>query len=152
MLETRLEPEREWWQLVVVRLLRRWSAANATGANSLPAVFELASALGVRSSAAVALASLYQLTESCLERRIVTECCCSPQIAGDERAILMLIAAAPAPGEALASLHIPHGLPGALAWAAAAVRHELALESRECRALHCPFNQQAQTAIASYSH
>lgn len=152
MLERRLEPEREWWQLVVVRLLRRWAAANAMGENALPAVCELASSLGVHFSTGVALASLYQLTESCLGRRLVTECCCSPRIAGDERAILMLIAAAPAPGQALASFHIPHGLPGALAWAATAVRLELALVSRECHPLHCPFSQQAQTAIASYSH
>lgn len=152
MLETRLEAPPGWWQLVAIRLLRRWAAATANGENPLPAVVELASSLHVGASAAVALASLYQLTENCLERALATECCCSRQTTGDERAVLVLIAAAPAPGEALASSHIPHGIPGVLAWSAAAVRRLLDSDFLAFSSAQCPFANSPGAAIASHSH
>lgn len=75
--------------------------------------------------AAVAIASLFQLTEACLGRPLVGECCCNPRLARDERAILALLAANLPAHPHQARLSIPHGLPGALVWAVASVRQML---------------------------
>lgn len=111
--------------LVVVRLLRRWVAAWEAGENPLPNLLRLAADLGICPELAVGLASLFQLTESCLGRNVQTECCCSLAIGPDERAILLIIAAVPKPGLPLTSGDIPHGLPAALSWAVTSVRRSL---------------------------
>lgn len=115
----------DWEDLVIVRLLRRWVAAQEAKENPLPSLVELARELKQPAQVAVALHSLFQLTESCLGRRIKAECCCSGDIGPDERAILLMVAAAPAPRSSLVSRDIPHGLPGALSWAATSVRRVL---------------------------
>jgi hypothetical protein len=56
--------------------------------------------------------------------------------------LLLMIAAAPAPGLPAAPREIPHGLPGALAWAASSVRRLLGPSpATPSRALagRCPF-------------
>lgn len=140
----RIEPERGWGGLVTVRLLRRWTAACEAEENPLPGLVELGSSMGVSPHVAVAMASLFQLTEDCLGRRLRTECCCNRSISGDEQAVLTIIVAAPTLKLPSASREIPHGLPGALAWAAFSVRRFLGDDF--CGALlpapeRCPFER-----------
>jgi hypothetical protein len=140
MLIERIVPERSWSEFIVIRLLRRWTAARDAELNPLANLVELATGLGESPMLPVALDSLVQLTEACLGRQLLAECCCSPSLSADERALLLLVAAAPAPGEAPTS--IPHGLPGALSWAAASLKSLLG-ERLEIgagwRARRCPF-------------
>lgn len=111
-----------WSEFVVVRLLRRWSAAQASELNPLPEMVELAAELGEAREVAIVLHSLFQLTESCLGRSLVAECCCSRALSNDERAILALMDSAPAQVSPITSADVPHGLPGAMVWAAATAR------------------------------
>lgn len=122
---TRIEPELGWRGFIAVRLLRRWTAAREAEQSPLANLVELAAGMGLSPHVAVALASLFQLTESCLGRQLRTECCCNLSVRADERAVVTMIAAAPAPQLPSASREIPHGLPGALAWAAFSVRRAL---------------------------
>lgn len=115
----------EWTDLVAVRLLRRWVAAREAQERQLPSLVQLADRLGYPAELAVAMGSLFQITEGCLGRPLRAESCCSPVIGVDERAILTMLAATPEPGRPSASTTIPHGLPGALIWAAAAARRAL---------------------------
>ena len=126
----------------IVRLLRRWAAGRDLGPARLPSLVRLGRRIGVEPQAAVALASLFQLTEACLARPLEAECCCSPRLSRDERATLLLLASPPM------RLHqsfpsIPHGLPGALVWAVASVR-KLIGSSEMVRVVplqRCPFGQ-----------
>lgn len=133
---------------VIVRLLRRWVAARDSGLDPLPSLIGLANELGQPPQLAIALHSLLQLTESCLGRPLVAECCCNPSAGPDERAVLLTIAVAPAPGLPIASRDIPHGLPGALSWVAASVRCALGRAQTGCQAppVRCPFRKISDTA------
>lgn len=122
MLLRQIKTHLAWGDFVVVRLLRRWAAARVMEENPLPGMVEVAIELGELPQVSVALHSLFQLTETCLGRALQTECCCSPSIGPDERAILAMIAAAPVQGLPTAPRGMPHGLPGALSWAAIATR------------------------------
>lgn len=106
----------------IVRLLRRWAAGAELGTARLPSLVRLGRRIGVAPEASVAVASMFQLTEACLGRPLQAECCCSPSLSRDERAILVMLASPlPAsPHQAVPS--IPHGFPGALYWAIASVR------------------------------
>jgi hypothetical protein len=130
-----------WCQFVVVRLLRRWAASRTTVEASLPGLVELAAELGQPPQLAIALHSLFQLTENCLGRPLSAECCCAPKTSADERAVLRLLAAADhKPPNS--DFQIPHGLPGALVWAVQAVRMalgELILPATAIPEGRCPF-------------
>ena len=142
MLMERIPPRLDWTRSVTIRLLRRWAAARDAEQLPLPSLVRLAGELGMGPQAAVALASMFQLTEACLGRPLVAECCCSAETGPDEQALLMMLALAPEPGHPGATPAIPHGLPGALAWAIASVRRlvgdeaGLAVAPRPGR---CPF-------------
>jgi hypothetical protein len=123
----RIESRRVWTELIIVRLIRRWVAAREQGLNASAGVVALAAELGVPAMAGIALDSLLQLTENCLKRPLRAECCCSPKLGPDERAVLLLIAAQPSQPPWAAS-GIPHGLPGALSWAAASLNRLLGEE------------------------
>ena len=146
----RFEPDVTWSEFVVVRLLRRWAAAREAELNPLPSVVELAAELGQETQVAVTLHSVFQLAESCLARRLQVECCCSHSLSADERAILTLIAVASIHGPMLTDRRVPHGLPGALCWAAASARLALRFcprlignERRVC----CPFEPQRSQSL-----
>jgi hypothetical protein len=126
MLIERIEPRRVWTEHVIVRLLRRWTAAREAGRNSTASLVELAAELAEPAMVAVALDSLFQLTESCLGRPLRAESCCSRTLGADERAVLLMITTADAPGAPYAAPEIPHGLPGALSWAVTSLRCLLA--------------------------
>ena len=142
MLMERIPSRLDWTRSVTVRLLRRWAAARDAEQPPLPSMVRLAGDLGMGPQVAVALASMFQLTEACLGRPLVAECCCSTETGPDEQALLMMLAVAPEPGQPGATSAIPHGLPGALAWAIASVRRLVGDEAALAVAKHpgrCPF-------------
>jgi hypothetical protein len=113
----------------------------------LPSLVRLGGELGVEPQVAIAIASLFELTEHCLGRALRAECCCSPCLGGDERAVLLMVeAAAERPPR---SPHaIAHGLPAALHWAIESVGRLLDVADRPGPPLidQCPF----EPAIAIY--
>ena len=122
MLFRKIESDFAWRDYVVLRMLRRWVASRSAHLRPLPGLIDLCEELGQPLDLAIALDSLFQLTESSLNRELRAECCCCPDILPDEMAVLALVAAAPDPLSGPASAAIPHGLPGVLCWAAATVR------------------------------
>jgi hypothetical protein len=122
MLMSPIERSPDWTSFVVVRLLRRWSAQAGGDGSRLPSLVALAAELGVTGQAAVAVASLFELTEASLGRPLAAECCCSRALSRDERAVLRMLSAALPPSPHSATATVPHGLPGALLWAVASVR------------------------------
>ena len=126
----------------IVRLLRRWSAERRSDDGQLAAFVAFSDTIGVEPVAAVAIASLFQLTEACLGRPLAGECCCSRRLSRDERAILLMLSAAPPAHPHQPFPPIPHGLPGALIWAIESVRKltgEFAAPS-PLRPARCPFD------------
>ena len=139
----RVEAKRCLTQAVIVRLFRRWVAARDQGLPTAPLLVSLAEELGVNAVIAVALDSLLQLTESCLGRPLRAECCCSAEAGADEKAVLLLIATAWRYSDpVVAPTAIPHGLPGALAWAAVSLGQLVGEELSPAPAMplrRCPF-------------
>lgn len=111
--------------LVFVRLFRLWAAARAENENPLPHMQETTWPYASAPELGVACASLFDLVEAHLGRPLVPECCCSHDLSGDERALLGVLRHAPEAGQPLTGAAIPHGLPGAICWAAFAVRRAL---------------------------
>lgn len=141
MLMTPIEPSLPRSSYRIVRLLRRWEAGSELGAARLPLLVRLGSRLGLPPEAAIALASMFQLTEACLGRPLKAECCCSPRLSRDERAVLMMLAAPTPAHPHAANSVIPHGLPGALLWAVASARQLMGERSGPDtrRLASCPF-------------
>lgn len=140
--------------LVIVKLFRLWAAAREAGENPLPHMQGAVALLLPAPELAVASASLFELVESQLGRRLVPACCCSPALSRDERALLGVLRHAPEAGQPLTGAVVPHGLPGAIRWAAFAVRRALGSsfdgEPDEPEAPPvCPFKQMPQPALAA---
>ena len=136
--------------LVFVRLFRLWAAAREVGENPLPHMQDTVAPFLPAPELAVACASLFELVEGQLGRRLVPECCCSPALSRDERALAGLLWHAPETGQPLTSAAVPHGLPGAIRWAAFAVRRALgasfsgeieAPAAHEAGPVSCPFDR-----------
>jgi len=145
MMMTPIEPSQPAGSYRIVRLLRRWGAAATDGSARLPSLVRLGAQLGMAPEAAVAVASLFELTEACLARPLRAECCCSTRLSCDERAVLMMLAAVTPAHPHLANAAIPHGLPGALIWAVRSVQR--LLDDAEFRPSFgqrsgCPFGAQ----------
>jgi hypothetical protein len=121
----RIKPEVGDAERILVRLLRRYAVCRQVGEQPLPPLTSLGAELGIPAPAVVALASVFQLTEGCLGRTLVAECCCSPMLTADERALLLLLKRTTPAAPALGSSDIPHVLPGALVWAVASTRRLL---------------------------
>jgi hypothetical protein len=141
MFMDRIDSKPIWSDMVAVRLLRRWVAIRETGRASLPNLVEFGNELGISPPVVIALASLFQLTEAALGRPLMAECCCRTTVGPDERAVLLLLVSMPAAAAPGASLAIPHGIPGALAWAVLSVRRLLAMDERHSDLVvaRCPF-------------
>ncbi len=139
--------------LVFVRLFRLWAAAREAGENPLPHMQEAVGLFLPAPELAVACASLFELVEGQLGRRLVPECCCSPALSRDEQALLGVLRHAPDAAQPVASAAVPHGLSGAICWAAFAIRRALgasfagAAENPELPAV-CPFDQAPQLVAA----
>ncbi|SEN69584.1 hypothetical protein SAMN05192583_3340 [Sphingomonas gellani] len=108
----------------VVRLLRHYCTMRDREGDgtALSRLVMLGQSLHLPPAGSVALASVFQLTEAVLGRRLVAECCCARGMSNDERAIVRLLGNAMPSLPDTATPNIPHGLPGALAWAILSVR------------------------------
>ena len=108
----------------VVRLLRHYCTMRDQDddGSSLSRLVALGRSLRLPPAGIVALASVFQLTEAVLGRRLVAGCCCSRCLSGDERAIVRLLGSRMPAVPGTATPDIPHGLPGALAWAVLSAR------------------------------
>jgi len=155
---TPLKPELSLAEDIVVRLLRRWSGARAARSPILPALIRVADDIGASAEVAVSLASVFEITEALLERRLETANTDHAGLSHDEEGMLMLLIAAPAVGPVRTQRSVPHGLPGVLAWAARSARvalhrhgFDLPDQSKLAVLAACPFDQDKQglAAVAS---
>lgn len=145
-----IEPEQMRGDPIVVRLLRRYAACCESGEQVLPSMIEFGSRLGRTGPAVVAFASVFEITEACLGRRLAASCCSGWELASDERAVLLLFACAGDARPVHTPRAIPHGLPGVLVWAVASANRlcEPDNSNRDFRGVagRCPFEITATTA------
>ncbi|MBN9505910.1 MAG: hypothetical protein J0I69_07765 [Altererythrobacter sp.] len=138
-------------QAIFVKMFRRWAAARAVDVDRRAAMADVYRGPGSAMMAAVACDSLFALVEAHLERELTPECCCSRALTADEAALLGLLYHAGNASGVTADAAMPHGLSGAICWAALAARRELGLSSAAHRPppladpLHCPFRQRAES-------
>lgn len=122
----------------IVAALRCYAAARGADRALLPEMVAFAAANGIGASAVIALASVFELTEACLGRPLVPGE--DAAASADEAAVLMLLASAGEVGPGQGSAAVPHGMPGALVWAA---RSAVQLTGGGCRPPEpratCPF-------------
>ncbi len=128
----------------VVRLLRHYCAMRDRDGDGsgLSRLVALGQSLRLPPAGSVALASVFQLTEAVLGRQLVTECCCARCLSGDERAVVRLLGSPMPTAPGTATPDIPHGLPGALAWAVLSVRRlcgDIVPSRSGMTATGCPF-------------
>lgn len=139
-------PTEPFRKAVVIRLFRLWAVAREDGMIGLSRMHDIAAELLLPDETAPACASLFELIEAELGRSLVPECCCAQTYSADETALLGIIDAAPSLENIFASRKVPHGLPGAIRWAAMAVRRAMGWPQeaapRANRANHatCPFD------------
>lgn len=136
-------------QAIFVKMFRCWVAAREADVDCRSAMSEAYGGPGDAMMAAVACDSLFALVEAHLGRALMPECCCSRALTSDEAALLGLLYYAGSGGGVMTDAAVPHGLSGAICWAARAVRRELGFSSATGRppppvdATHCPFHLQA---------
>lgn len=138
-------------QAIFVKMFRRWAAAREAGIDRRLAMTEAYRGPGTAMMAAVAADSLFELVEAHLGRALAGECCCNPSLAPDEAALLGLLHYAASADGVTTGPAMPHGLSGAICWAAKAVRRELGFP-RSARspvaageaAARCPFRQEEE--------
>jgi hypothetical protein len=144
--------------MIFVRQFRLWAASRARGDHPLPHMQSAVSLFETAPELSVACASLFDMVEAQLERALEPECCCSPSLSRDERALLGILRHAPEAGQPLTSAAVPHGLPGAICWAAFAVRRAMAEtfadqfgtpDSEESQPSKCPFSQEAKPVLVA---
>lgn len=116
---------------LVVRLLRLWSHSRARGVNPLHAMTRLIGHHGSSPELAPACESCFTLTEACLGRSLKILRSGSSQLATDEVALVELLRQVPLLSALGPNSNVPHGLPGALQWAAMAVVRAISLEEDE---------------------
>ena len=128
---------------VVIEALRCYAAVRHRNEPVLPCMVELAGRNGLAPPAVIALASVFELTEACLGRRLAVGDGSGPPLVADEEAVLLLLATAGEVGPHRGSVAVPHGLPGVLVWAVRCAcrlcRGQWALADRH-DATSCPFN------------
>lgn len=124
-----------------VQLLRRYVACREAGRQPLPSLMGVGSDLKVSSFAIIALASVFHLTERCLNRVLVAGYHDSQRLSSDERAILRLKETY-RPGHFVSTSTTPCGLLHALSCAIASARVLSPAVNPDGRALDEP--EQAQ--------
>ncbi len=136
---------------IFVKMSRRWAAAREVEVDRRGAMADIYRGPGNAMMAAVACDSLFALVEAHLGRELTPECCCSHALTPDEAALLGLLYHAGSASGVTTDAAVPHGLSGAICWAARAVRRELGFPSTPNRPppvvdpLHCPFRPQAES-------
>lgn len=143
-------------QGVVIRLFRAWSAQVEAGHPPMRRLQEIVAPLGLPDETAIACASLFELIEGHLERRLVREACCSRRLSPDESALLGVLRVGPSLSAVAGTAAVPHGLPGAIIWAVIAVRQALGMTEPDDGADDpttgplpaCPFSPRTRQAEA----
>lgn len=144
---------------IFIRLFRKWSMAREQGEPVMPRMHQEAKHHDYCDNTAAAAASLFQLVEAQIGRPLVRECCCSPSFSADERALIGILRHGPSLRPGIGTKAIPHGLPGALCWAAACLCEAMyidvdaALTSFQASAANnqdCPFapSHQERSTVA----
>lgn len=139
-------------EIIFVRLFRLWAMERHGSGMGLSRIHEVARELGMPDETGVACASLFQLVENELGRPLVRECCCSKDLSADERALLGIVKVAAHLEPGSGSTDIPHGLPGAIHWAALAVRRAFGVSDRDIardavsEGTLCPFSNPRSAA------
>lgn len=131
-----------------VQLFRLWSAARANGRLVMPDIHTEAQAHGFADQTAAAAASLFCLLEGQVGRRLSPGKPGDREFTADERALIGLLRQAPMLQPGRGTRAIPHGLPGAISWAARClcdamgieVDHGIyALQAAAANSQDCPF-------------
>ena len=112
-----------------VRLFRLWVMSREEDRHPIPTMHAEAMKRGYKDQAAAACASLFELVEGHLGRHLVRECCCNPDFSSDEQALVGILHAAPSLKPGRGTREVPHGLPGAISWAASCVRDAMRMKS-----------------------
>ena len=133
---------------VLIRLFRKWAMARESDQPVMPIMHAEAMRHHFQDYTAAAAASLFQIVEAQIGRPLVRECCCSPSYSADERALIGILRHAPVLRPGCGTKAIPHGVPGALCWAARCLCEAMDIEiDAGLTALHasaansqdCPF-------------
>ncbi|MEM8697369.1 MAG: hypothetical protein AAGE05_15210 [Pseudomonadota bacterium] len=134
---------------LLIKLFRTWSAAREIGNNPLPAMYAHAEPFAAAPELIPACESYFVLVESYVGRSLIPECCCSVAPSTDEVALITILRHAPTAGPVKTNRAVPHGMPGALVWAAFSVQRALE-ESLPCSEIadaaetislaRCPFD------------
>lgn len=143
-------------QGVVIRLFRAWSAQVEAGHAPMERLQEIVAPLRLPDETAIACASLFELIEGHLGRRLVRESCCSRRLSPDESALLGVLRVVPSLSAVSGTAAVPHGLPGAIIWAVIAVRQALGMTEPDAGAggtsprpfPACPFSPRIERAEA----
>jgi len=144
-------------QMIFVKMFRRWAAARDAGVDRRLAVAEVYRGPGSAVMAAVAADSLFDMVEARLGRALKGGCCCSPSLGADETALLGLLQYSGSAGGVTTDAAIPHGLSGAICWAAMAVRRELGFPPSASAPIgepvaRCPFARQDNGTASRLLH
>ncbi|MFC4254776.1 hypothetical protein GRI97_05020 [Altererythrobacter xixiisoli] len=128
-----------------IKLFRGWASARRRGENPLPAMFALDTTATDTPEWVPACDSYFSLTEACIGRPLVHASNDTSLLAPDEIALLATLRQSATTGTIATDHMIPHGLPGALLWAARSVLRTLTDDIRFLMALdlerqgRCPF-------------
>lgn len=145
-----------WQHRIVVRLFRIWTMAREDGEPTLARMHETCTEFGLPDHATVSCSSLFALVESAVGRRLVRGAPCGPAYTPDEQALLGVLKAAPTLGSMRGSEQVPHGLPGAIRWAAMCVRDAVRWPADDMASDHsgrtrprtCPFAAARELRLA----
>lgn len=128
--------------MLIVRLFRRWAAAQALDEDALGAIIRLADEAERPVVLAVALHSVLQVTQECLGRPLEPSCHGSAHLSRDEQALLALLAHAAKSAGVRSTAEVPHGLPGVLCWSVGSLRRLLDEEVTSAASpARCPFRR-----------
>ncbi|MDT9599917.1 hypothetical protein [Sphingosinicella rhizophila] len=124
MLMQPIDAETDWTSYVVLSLLRKWAVLPRSGEARLPGLVETAGNLGTSSLAAIAVGSVFELTEACLGRPLGMERCYACSLAEDEKTVVGMLGIGSDRGLPIAR-DMPIGLLNALSVAAVSARRLL---------------------------
>jgi len=134
-------------QRILVRLFRLWATARDQGEETLGSMHKATQELRLPDHASSTCDSLFTLLEGIVGRRLVREGPCALHLSPDEVALIGVIEVAPSIGALRGSQEVPHGLPGAVRWAAMSVRDAMnwpprseSIPSLPRAARACPFS------------
>lgn len=112
---------RAYEDAMFVRLFRLWAVGREEQRSVIPVMHEEACKLGYKESAALACASLFELVEGRMGRKLKPEDGSSPKFSEDERGLIDLVRTAPSLMEEEGMRPVPDGISAAIRLAASCV-------------------------------